>query len=172
MTTSALRVSRAIPIVCEKQALDPHALASLRQNAQLLIHALNLMDTSPLHETEPEQAHLQRLDAKIDLMLHLLAQSLQGNHPLPQAMPVELGPEIVSWQELGAQPTVGDTIVLGLYLSPGLPLPLKLPAHITASADGRVTAQLADLGEDLDESWRQWVFRQHRRDIHAQRPAG
>ena len=171
MNTSALRVIRALPITWEKQALDAHALASLRQSAQLLMHALNLMDTGLLHETEPEQAHLQKLDAKIDLMLHLLAQSLQGNRPLPQAMPVELGPEIVSWQEMGTAPTVGDTVVLGLYLSPGLPLPLKLPAHITASADGRVSAQLADLGEDLGEFWQQWVFRQHRRDIHAQRPA-
>lgn len=172
MNTSALRVSRALPITWEKQALDAYALASLRQSAQLLMHALNLMDTGLLHEAEAEYAHLQKLDAKLDLILHLLAQSLQGNRPLPQAMPVELGPEIIAWQELDAPPAVGDTVVLGLYLNPGLPLPLRLPAHITAAADGRVSAQLADLGDDLDESWQQWVFRQHRRDIHAQRPAG
>lgn len=171
MNTSALRILRAMPIIWEKQALDAHLLASLRQSAQLLMHALNLMDTGLVHEAEAEHAHLQKLDAKIDLILHLLAQSLQGKQPLPQAMPVELGPEIISWQEFGTPPAVGDTLVLGLYLTPGLPLPLRLPAHITASADGRVTARLAELGEYLDEAWQQWVFRQHRRDIHAQRPA-
>lgn len=169
--TPTLRVESFLPIAWEKQAMDPQILAALRKGAQLLMHAFNLMDVVPLYESsDSENAHAQRLDAKVDLMLHLLAQSLQGSRPLPASVNVELGPEIVSWQEMGTAPAVGDTVVLALYLNPGLPLPVRLPAHITACANGRVTARLAELGDDLEEFWQQWVFRQHRRDIHAHRP--
>lgn len=168
---STLRVEAYLPITWEKQALEPHAIAALRQGSQLLMHAINLMDTSMPRDAESESAHLQRLDTKIDLMLHLLAHALQGSRPLPQSVNMEFGPKLIGWQELGSPPTVGDTVVISLYLNPGLPLPVRLPAHITGYSDGRVTAQLAELGEDLEESWQQWVFRQHRRDIHAHRPA-
>ncbi|NWG86561.1 MAG: PilZ domain-containing protein [Hydrogenophilaceae bacterium] len=167
---TTLRVESFLPIAWEKQAMDPATLAALRKGAQLLMHAFNLMDLTPLYESDSEHAHTQRLDAKMDLILHLLAQSLQGSRPLPESVSVELGPEIVSWQELGTGPAVGDTVVLALYLNPGLPLPVRLPAHITASGNGRVTARLAELGDDLEEFWQQWVFRQHRRDVHAHRP--
>ncbi len=165
-----LRVEAYLPIVWEKHVMDAQTLASLRKGAQLLMHAFNLMDVTPLHESDGDHLHLQRLDAKVDLILHLLAQNLQGSRPLPGSVNVELGPEIVSWQETGTLPAVGDTVVLTLYLNPGLPLPVRLPAHVTASADGRVTARLAELGDELEEFWQQWVFRQHRREVHARRP--
>ncbi|MEW5892134.1 MAG: PilZ domain-containing protein [Pseudomonadota bacterium] len=165
-----LRVEAYLPIVWEKHVMDAQTLASLRKGAQLLMHAFNLMDVTPLHESDGDHLHLQRLDAKVDLILHLLAQNLQGSRPLPSSVNVELGPEIVSWQETGTLPAVGDTVVLALYLNPGLPLPVRLPAHVTASADGRVTARLAELGDELEEFWQQWVFRQHRREVHARRP--
>lgn len=167
---STLRVQAYLPIAWEKQALEPHVIAALRQGSQLLMHALNLMDTAMPRDMESESAHLQRLDAKIDLMLHLLAHALQGSRPLPQSVNVEFGPEQIVWQELATPPTVGDTVVISLHLNPGLPLPVRLPAHIVGHGEGRVTAKLAELGEDLEESWQQWVFRQHRRDIHAHRP--
>lgn len=168
---STLRVQAHLPIAWEKQALELHVITSLRQGSQLLMHAINLMDSGMPRDAEGESAHLQKLDAKIDLMLHLLAHSLQGSRPLPQSVNLEFGPEQISWQELGTAPAVGDTVVISLYLNPGLPLPVRLPAHITGYREGRVTARLAELGEDLEESWQQWVFRQHRRDIHAHRPS-
>ncbi|TCS70553.1 atypical PilZ domain-containing cyclic di-GMP receptor [Sulfuritortus calidifontis] len=167
---STLRVEAFLPIAWEKQAMEPQTLAALRKGAQLLMHAFNLMDLSPLHESDGDNAHLQRLDAKVDLILHLLAQNLQGSRSLPTSVNVELGPEIVSWQEAGTLPAVGDTVVVALYLNPGLPLPVRLPAHVTASGDGRVTVRLAELGHELEEFWQQWVFRQHRREVHARRP--
>jgi hypothetical protein len=167
---TTLRVAAFLPIAWEKQAMDPQTLAALRKGAQLLMHAFNLMDVTPLYDSDGDNAHLQRLDAKVDLILHLLAQNLQGSRSLPASVNVELGPEIVSWQEMGTAPAVGDTVVLALYLNPGLPLPVRLPAHITASGNGQVTARLAELGDDLEEFWQQWVFRQHRRDVHAHRP--
>lgn len=167
---STLRVQALLPIAWEKQDMAPHAFAALCHGSQLLMHAINLMDSGMPRDADNESPHLQRLDAKIDLMLHLLAHTLQGSRPLPQSANVEFGPEQISWQEPGTPPSVGDTIVINLYLNPGLPLPVRLPAHVVGHGDGRVTAQLAELGEELEESWQQWVFRQHRRDIHAHRP--
>jgi hypothetical protein len=58
-----------------------------------------------------------------------------------------------------------------LHASTRLPLHLTLPARVTAlntEAEGiRVHASFEQLPEELRESLAQWVFREHRREVHA-----
>ena len=143
---------------------------AMRLGARLLLNAINQMETVPGHPDRSEPG-MERLEAKLDLMLHWLGQSLYAGPPLPQAIEVRLDAEGIVWSS-GNLPDIGETLILSLYLHPALAGPLQLPARVTDSDAGKVRVEFIEMDETLRDLWSQWLFCRHRRAIHAAREGG
>jgi len=164
MTDGLLCESRMPLAWSEASPEDPERQAMMRE-ATLLLTAINQMEGG--HETEPgtDNRRLDRLEAKLDLALHLLARALEATAP-GDARLVRLGAEAVEWEDADA-PAEGTALVLELRPSEALPLTLKLPAVALVPMAGMARAQLAGLPEALNDALVQFVFRRHRQAIRA-----
>jgi hypothetical protein len=149
--------------------LPPPQLERLMQVNAALLHTHAFLDTpAPADAAAPTA----RLEAKVDLALALLGKLLDASAALPPAQPLTLSAHAAEWLN-PSDPGAAPSILLSLWLSPQLPQPLTLPAHIrSASKEGglwRVRAEFHDLSESVQEYLTRTVFRYHRRALHAKR---
>jgi len=164
--TDGLSCTCPMPLAWHPASLDENARQSLMREAALLLSALNQMESS--HELDsggPENRRLERLEAKLDLALHLLARALEAG-PTPAIHNVMLSPLGVEWNDEQA-PAAGTRLILDLRPSEHLPLTLRLPAVALDPLPGLARVCLANLPEALDEALHQFVFRRHRQAIRA-----
>ncbi len=113
--------------------------------AWLLLTAINQMEST--HDYEPgntEHRRLERMEAKLDLALYLLARTLEPAGPSTQ-VEVRLSPEEIQWQE-ARPPAEGTPLLLELRPSAALPLSLRLPAMALLPQSGFARASLIGLG--------------------------
>jgi hypothetical protein len=146
----------------EPEEAERHAMA---REATLLLTAINQMEGGHELESGAENRRLDRLEAKLDLALHLLARALQPAAPVDSRL-VRLGADEVAWEDTRA-PADGIPLILELRPSEALPLTLKLPAVALAPMAGMARARLACLSEALNDALVQFVFRRHRQAIRA-----
>jgi hypothetical protein len=167
MAETGLQVRLTLPFDCERRSLPHYAQEALWAEGLMILRVINQMEAQAPREGEVE-APVARLEAKLDLVLHLLALSLQAAHVPPPAAEITLWAEGCTLATESAwQP--GDAIVLSLYLSPALALPLKLAATVIAQGNGELHAHWRAMPEAVQETWEQWLFRQHRRMVQGQR---
>lgn len=148
---------------------DGLELADINRRATALLGLLGSLDEpAPLPEDDPQlAAYLQRVDQKLDLLLGLVGQWLTRELTVPAPQPVRLGVRGVLWQAALA-PGPGSVSV---YLRPGLPAALQLPARLHTLADGQVLAEFHGLDPQLTDALERYIFRQHRRAVaQARRP--
>ncbi|MBS4096578.1 MAG: PilZ domain-containing protein [Sulfuricella sp.] len=139
----------------------------------VLLRALATMDAQPTErDVDPNgdaDRKLERLEAKLDLALNLLAQLIARDAPKPEACPATLSATAIEWFS-SKIPATGN-LVITLYLDPRLPQPLQLPAQVleSAPAEGghRTLAEFHHLDEETQEWLERMVFRRHRRHIQA-----
>lgn len=142
-----------------------------------LLHALSTMETqAPEYENESGSdvdRRLDRVEAKLDLMLNLLSRVLARSAPQPAACTVTLSASRIEWISSANAPVAGQNVVISLFINPRLPQPLLLPARVlTASATTggtRVGAEFSHLSEEAQEWLERTVFRYHRRFIQSRR---
>jgi hypothetical protein len=130
----------------------------------LLLKVANLLDG---HEPEPDKGH-ERLEAKVDLMLHWLGQHLFGDYDELPPTRLRLGADSVEWHEPGAS-NVPENVILSLVIHSDLPSPLQLPARVSRIDGGAWRALLQFSDEDAADAWNRWLFRLHRRAIQEAR---
>jgi hypothetical protein len=160
-----------MPLAWQATALEPAAHQRQMRDTQireaaLLLSALNQMEG--MHELEssgPENRRLDRIEAKLDLTLHLLARTLQTGDT-PPTRSVQLTPSGAQWQD-PAPPAAGTPLILEFRPSEALPLSLKLPAIALEPEAGNARVSFEDLSEALAEALYQFVFRRHRQAIRA-----
>jgi hypothetical protein len=155
-----------IPLVWHAESLAPHLRQYRMQEAALLLAALNQIEaTHELESSGAENRRLDRIEAKLDLTLHLLARTLETSAtPTPRI--VHLAPSGAHWQD-SAPPAQGTPLTLELRPSEALPLSLKLPAIALEPLSGNARVSFEGLTETLDEALYQFVFRRHRQAIRA-----
>ncbi len=155
-----------MPLAWREARPEEHEREAMMREAALLLAAVNQMESS--HELEsggPENRRLDRLEAKLDLALHLLARALEpAGAPAPCL--VRLGAESVEWEDARA-PVEDTALILELRPSDALPLTLKLPAQALAPVANMARAKLTGLSEALNDALVQFVFRRHRQAIRA-----
>jgi len=100
---------------------------------------------------------LRRIETKLDVLLHLIAQALPEPEALP-LQPVRLGPRGLRIEAVAAG---REPAVLHWQPSDALPVGLKLPLR-RLDNEGRLWAFDA-LGPALEEALERQVFRLHRR---------
>jgi len=113
---------------------------------------------------------IERLEAKIDLSLNLLARVLSQKIDYPDAVTTRLSAHAIEWFSPEA-PAPDADIALSLYLSPKIPQQLVFPAKVTQvemTPDGqRLRAVFLDLNEETKDWLERTVFRYHRRAIQS-----
>lgn len=174
MHESGIYYQASLPLGWQKvESFPVSELARWMHANALLLRALAMLDT-PLMEIDMDTggAHgklLERLEAKVDLTLNLLAQLLDQHIHLPPHLPVVLRAESIDWTASSA-PESGNSGVLTLYLSPKLPQPLMLPVTVISvtPSDGafRIHAKLTHMNEEMLDWLERTLFRYHRRAIH------
>jgi hypothetical protein len=146
--------------------------------AERLLHSLAGLELPPVEDGDASlnETALQRLDAKLDLILDLLCRVLAREQPPHLPRPLR-------WSRLGAEvitqsPLVeGERRLLTLELRSGLSLPLRLPVEVLATEPVDDTSQRAWLAfpadsAPLESALERFLFRQHRRQIAAARRHG
>jgi hypothetical protein len=155
-----------MPLAWHAGTLEPAELQRRMREATLLLAALNQMEG--MHELEaggPENRRLDRIEAKLDLSLHLLARALEGGDAPPDRS-VQLTPGGAQWQD-AAPPAEGLALTLEFRPSDALPLSLKLPAIALAPLNGAARVSFTGQSEALQEALYQFIFRRHRQAIRA-----
>lgn len=159
--------------------VSPAEVADWMHSDAALLHALATMETTvsdPEGEMTGAQGKtLERLEAKLDLTLDLLAKLMFKSAPHPPSASVTLSAVAIEWQT-PRPPAVGDNILIKLYLKPTLPLPVSLPARVIGVEAGeyesRVGAEFVSLSEEVQDWMERTVFRYHRRAIQARHVVG
>lgn len=164
MTDSLLCECR-MPLVWREARPDEESRQAMMREAALLLTAINQMEGGHEIEPGPENRRLDRLEAKLDLALHLLGRALEPDAP-GATRKVRLGAEEVEWDD-PLPPADGVELILELRPSETLPLTLKLPALAQAPESGLARAALTDLTEPLNDALVQFVFRRHRQAVRA-----
>lgn len=157
------------------EALAVEAIQEWMHSNAVLLRALATMEAPAgerdIESTAENDKRLERLEAKLDLTLDLLAKLMARDTPKPPACPATVSATAIEWTS-SAAPACG-TGMITLYIDPRLPQPLRLPAWVAESAltnDGhRTVAEFLHLDEDTGEWLERTVFRRHRRHIQAVR---
>lgn len=155
------------------------ANAELRMQTNIaLLRALAAIDViAPEHEAhvEPAQRALERMEAKVDMVMLMMAQLMGASMPLPEEKQVTLFNQSIIWLEHGATPAVDQPAVVELYLNPRLPQALKLPVMVKElqpmDTGVKIMAELQDNSEEFDDWLTRTLFRYHRRALQASKQA-
>jgi hypothetical protein len=159
MTESGLIIETELPFHWETGSLSP----SQQQANRLLLRVVNLLD---VHEPEHDRTS-ERIEAKIDLMLHWLGSQLFGAADSHPKVRLRLSQNSIEWYDAGPVES-GHEVILSLG-HPAITSPLRLGARISANDGGRTLAELIFPDAEQEDAWGQWLFRLHRRAIQEAR---
>lgn len=142
----------------------------------VVLRALGMLESNAEWETDAtdaQQRQIERLEAKIDVALSMIAQLLSAQGSWPHAQSCQLyakGLTTLTQHKLEQ----GSRGVVELYLDHRLPQPLLLPATVGScqpheSGHLRVSFDWQGLDEHVTEWLERTIFRLHRREIQMQR---
>ncbi len=142
----------------------------------VVLRALSTLESTAEWEpdtSDPQQRQIERLEAKIDMAVSMLAQLLDTQGHWPHMQPCQLFAKgLITSTSLKLDE--GAHGIVELYLDHRLPQPLMLPASIGSSQpqDGglyRLQFDWFGLDEHVTEWLERTIFRLHRREIQIQR---
>jgi len=160
-----------------EKPFDQGQLASLNEQNLALLRAVSALEER--HSDSPESHQLplpevQRLEAKLDLILTLVGQIRAASDIIPSSVTVELSAAGLAWwpREEGA-PAIGEIGVVSISLATYAAQPLVLPGEVVAQADwdgGPAVLVVFDgINEVVADALEKFVFRHHRRAIAGSR---
>ena len=172
----ALTCTLTVPVVLRALPDDAAAAAAAHAAEELLRNISHVEDNQPEDKPEEHGARelaLQRMEAKVDLLLGVVSQLLCRDREIgpPRALrwsPVGVGVVLPGdWQ-------AGDTALLCMPAAAWLPQNLELPVRVLAtepagSAGRRLWLAVEPLGAPLAEAIKRHLFRLHRRAIAEER---
>lgn len=158
-------------------APDAATLRRLNEAGEAALRMLTALEEQPHELGEDDSAvvhELQRLDAKLNLALEMLAELLARNSAQTDRRWMRLTAAGIEWG-CPVSPEPHSLVMLRIVLSPRLPRPLELLARVEGvSADGdarRVAARFEGLSEPLADGLERLIFIHHRRAVaHTRRP--
>lgn len=163
MSDASLVVETTLALAWQEGLPD----ADSRRAGQLLLRVVNMLEGA--HEVEPSRAQ-ERLEAKMDLLLHWLGEALFASGMQMATHQVRLDGSGVSWRASSAPPLPAEA-TLFLRLHPDLYAPFKVGVRLSAPEDGVLRGEFEGFDEAQVEQWTQWLFRMHRRAIQQDRRA-
>ncbi|MCE9633524.1 MAG: PilZ domain-containing protein [Methylophilales bacterium] len=175
--TDGLTIEAVLPLSwVTRQATSQANVEMQRQSNVSLLRALASMEAiAPERELgdEATQKALERMESKLDIVMLLLAKLAAASGLLPSEKPLALRTDSLSWLEHEHAPTMGESVMISLYLNPRLPQPLLLSAQVCDLQNKdhgiQIEVKLEDAGEELQEWLTRTIFRYHRRQVQARR---
>jgi hypothetical protein len=161
---------------------QPAQAEQWQHNAVTLLRALAVFET-PIVEADRDLSSvsgktMERLEAKLDLVLSMIVRLVQQQDDLPPPRPVILHSNSLEWTDANV-PEPEQLILLSLHLSPHLPQALLIPATVRTVERldncARMKADFTHLSQELEEWLERTLFRFHRRSIqlsHSRQHAG
>lgn len=161
-----------------------HLLDALPDEAQLgraaernaaLLNALTLVEEGVARhsdDTSPLAAHMDRLEAKFDLVLNLLTEVLLPDAVAPTPVPVRLCSRGLVFEVAYPAPP-GSAVELNIYFSASLPRPVRLYGVVVepqAGEEDLLSVEFHGIEGVVKDRLERLVFRRHRRSIAKQRP--
>ena len=160
-------------------AFDPQAneytLTEMSHDNETLLHVLLGQDegSKELEDSRYESSQeLQRLDAKVNLLLQWVGQWISSAQGVPTAQSLRLserGAEV----EVPFTINVGETLLLEVYLNVQFPQPIKLPCEVFSveptSTGTRVVVCFTGLTTEVHNLIEKFIFRHHRRLVALRR---
>ncbi|WP_018935576.1 PilZ domain-containing protein [Thioalkalivibrio sp. ALJ24] len=107
---------------------------------------------------------LQRLERKLDLLVHLLAEALEPERPTARPVVISRGGMVLPAGTLG-----DDADRLALYLSDFLPQPLVLGVETPTPRENAQLIRWTPHDDRMHDALGRWIFRLHRRDVAEKR---
>lgn len=168
-----LSYEASLPFVCRVLDAVPDAahLTYWNEYNEAALRSMAALDeyTNQTPEEHANQGHdLARLEFKVNLMLDLIGQLLAQQMLLPDAVWLKIGARGIEWASPQA-PSLGEPLLLQLYLTPSYPRPLELPATVvkreTLTVGARCTAAFVGCSEPVQDWLEKLIFRHHRRSI-------
>ncbi|MCP1726430.1 hypothetical protein J2T60_000395 [Natronospira proteinivora] len=157
--------------------LDEGQLASLNEQNLALLRAVSALEER--HSDSPESHQLplpevQRLEAKLDLILTLVGQIRAASDIIPPSVTAELSAAgLAWWPREDKTPAVNETGVVEVSLATYAAQPLVLPGKVSAHADWdggpAVLVIFEGINEVVADALEKFVFRHHRRAIAGSR---
>ncbi len=112
-TNTGVSLEATLPIAWSAAAEISLSHAELRMQTNIsLLRALAAIDViAPEHETHGDttQKALERVEAKMDVVLLMVAQLMGVSQPLPAEAQVSMVSGGIAWVEQGAAPAMGQT---------------------------------------------------------------
>ncbi len=154
-----------LPCVWQPRAGDALARLAMEREAALVLNAINHMEGQrELEASGAENRRLERIEAKLDLVLYLLARSQPGS--VAPACALRLEPDRVEW-DAAEPPLAGQAVVVELTPSDALPLIIRLPGEAFDPLPGRGRVRFSGFSAELEDALYQFIFRRHRQAIRA-----
>ena len=169
-----LAIEDILPITWEAADFRQSAgLEHANEDTARALQAIAVYEETPRSPTEDlrkASSDSSRLEAKIDLLLSLVANIVSERLGLPDPRPLILRGRSIEWQpgmEFAA--AKGDTGFVSIWANTNIPLPLRLPCRVDSSMQrngflwwrGRFEFLSPQVRDGLD----QVIFRHHRRQI-------
>lgn len=150
-----------------------YSVNDMRAANAFTLQLLKTLEEHPVErrEDKPWAHEIQRLEAKLDLLLTLVTRLQHGEQAPPPEVPVRLYAAGLDWVD-ASPPAAGARVRLDLFVHDrGFP-PLHLLAEIssvTASAEGEwVRAKFVELDDDLEDWLERFIFQGHRKSVAQQ----
>ncbi|MCC6201953.1 MAG: PilZ domain-containing protein [Gammaproteobacteria bacterium] len=143
-----------------------------------LLRVLQLIDTSGTEHLDDAAGggEMHRLEAKLDLVIGLLAELLGREQSMPISRSCRFSAECLELLHEQMPPAIGERVVIELVLNPRLPRALLFVATaaqvVRQSVGAAVTFRLDDLGPQVREELERQIFLLHRRSLHRSGAGG
>lgn len=146
------------------------ALQRINADAARVLRALAaLEDTARDTAEEASSLHqeIHRLEGKLDLVMSMVADLTAERLDLPPSYEFCLWAHRLNWLEQPADLDLvsGEVGMAALYLYPGMPLAVRLPARVVDGDNGCPALVFEGLTAETRNALERHVFRHHRRAV-------
>jgi len=161
-------------------ALDAEHLARVNASNESFLRGVTALGEVPAAGVEADDGasgighELQRLDSKLNLLLELVSSLIYREADIAAPRMAEVAADAVTWVAGDERlPEPGRTVFLELYIQRGLPKPLCCYGEVLPATDLKgqvaIAVRYLNLGGSAKAWLEKWIFRQHRREVAAQR---
>lgn len=113
--------------------------------------------------------HLRRQEAKLDLLLDLVATLLARQGNSPETSQIKLSAGGVQWQDSELTFAVDDCVEVEVHMTPGIPQALKFYGKVISAQEGLCRARFYGVSQQVVDLLEKLIFRHHRRAVAQQR---
>ncbi|SHG49207.1 Atypical PilZ domain-containing protein, cyclic di-GMP receptor [Hydrocarboniphaga daqingensis] len=125
--------------------------------------------TPPIEQPTPQDVEIQRLHAKLDLLLSAVSELAPHFLKRPARVGLQMFWDHLRWPRAESTADAGTLGWIEIYLHPIVQQPLRLPARMLDGDAAFAEAEFLPMADAAQQALERHVFQQHRRAIAAAR---